>query len=110
MPPGAMVSARRHLRQDAPMTPAPMTPQRSYAMPGMWVSEYTLEAPLDWRNPDGEQLQLFVRELVDPDRRDTDLPLATYLQGGPGGANPRPLTGAGGWLRSEERRVGKGGG
>ncbi|HLS24596.1 MAG TPA: alpha/beta fold hydrolase [Beutenbergiaceae bacterium] len=80
------------------MTPAPMTPQRSYAMPGMWVSEYTLEAPLDWRNPDGEQLQLFVRELVDPDRRDTDLPLATYLQGGPGGANPRPLTGAGGWL------------
>lgn len=80
------------------MAQTPLTPQRTYAMPGMWVSEYTLQAPLDWTDPDGESLDLFVRELVHLDRRDADLPLATYLQGGPGGANPRPLTGAGGWL------------
>jgi pimeloyl-ACP methyl ester carboxylesterase len=35
--------------------------------------------------------------LVDPDRRDDDLPLLTYLQGGPGGQNPRPLR-ADGWV------------
>lgn len=73
-------------------------PPRTYSMPGMWVSERTIEVPLDWDEPSGETIEVFVRELVDPDRRDADLPLITYLQGGPGGANPRPLTGSGGWL------------
>src|SRR5699024_6194597 len=70
----------------------------SYSMPGMWVTERTVQVPLDWAAPDGERIDLFIRELVDPDRRHDDLPLLTYLQGGPGGANPRPLTGSGGWL------------
>src|SRR5699024_7611603 len=46
----------------------------------------------------GERIDLFIRELVDPDRRSEDLPLLTYLQGGPGGASPRPVNGSGGWL------------
>src|SRR5690625_4585615 len=41
---------------------------------------------------------ILIRELVDPDRRSEDLPLLTYLQGGPGGASPRPVNGSGGWL------------
>src|SRR5690625_2215261 len=53
----------------------------SYSMPGMWVTERTVQVPLDWAAPDGERIDLFIRELVDPDRRSED--------------------------RSEERRVGK---
>src|SRR5690625_3111300 len=67
----------------------------SYSMPGMWVTERTVQVPLDWAAPDGERIDLFIRELVDPDRRSEDLPLLTYLQGGPGGASPRPVNGRG---------------
>ncbi|HEU5130270.1 MAG TPA: alpha/beta fold hydrolase [Glycomyces sp.] len=73
-----------------------------YAMPGMWVRERTVRVPLDWWDPAGE-IDVFVREIVDPDRRgDESLPLLTYLQGGPGGANPRP-TEVSGWLEEALR-------
>src|SRR5699024_6124180 len=49
----------------------------SYSMPGMWVTERTVQVPLDWAAPDGERIDLFIRELVDPDRRSEDLPLLT---------------------------------
>ncbi|WP_022873023.1 alpha/beta fold hydrolase [Nesterenkonia alba] len=68
-----------------------------YSLPGLWVTEHTTTVPLDWQNPGGETLQLFVREIVDPDKKDVDLPLLAFLQGGPGGANPRPLQ-PGGWI------------
>lgn len=70
----------------------------AYSIPGVWVAERTIQVPLDWDDPASEAIELFVRELVDIDRRGADLPLLTYLQGGPGGANPRPLTGSEGWL------------
>ncbi|MCC8243125.1 alpha/beta fold hydrolase [Saccharothrix luteola] len=68
-----------------------------YAVPGAWVREFTVEAPLDWSAPGDETVELFVREFADPDRRHDELPLLTYLQGGPGGANPRPAV-LDGWL------------
>ncbi|MBT0771556.1 alpha/beta fold hydrolase [Kineosporia sp. J2-2] len=69
-----------------------------YPLPGAWVREFTVEVPLNWSAPDGASIELFVREFTDPDRRHDDrLPLLTFLQGGPGGANPRPV-GPGGWL------------
>jgi pimeloyl-ACP methyl ester carboxylesterase len=68
-----------------------------YSMPGMRVGERTVRVPLDWNDPARGDIEVFVRELVDPDRRGDDLPLLTYLQGGPGGANPRPLK-ADGWI------------
>lgn len=68
-----------------------------YSMPGLHVSEQTVPVPLDWNAPDGEQIELFVRELVDPERRDDDLPLLVYLQGGPGGESPRPVDRSG-WV------------
>ncbi|SLM92635.1 Proline iminopeptidase [Brachybacterium faecium] len=68
-----------------------------YHLPGLLVRERTLAVPLDWSSPDGEQIAVFVRELVDPERRDEELPLLTYLQGGPGGENPRPLR-VDGWI------------
>lgn len=88
-----------------------------YALPGIRVRERSLPVPLDWgasgdgptghsaggragasaSEPSTESIEVFVRELVDPERREEDLPLLTYLQGGPGGANPRPLR-ADGWI------------
>jgi len=68
-----------------------------YAIPGAVVREHTVPVPLVWDAPDtGETLDLFARELVAPDRRDDDLPLLLFLQGGPGGKAPRPTRG--GWI------------
>ncbi|KRC63036.1 proline iminopeptidase [Agromyces sp. Root81] len=53
--------------------------------------ELWLDVPLDWADPDGPTIRLFARELVDAARRDEDLPVLVYLQGGPGGKSPRPL-------------------
>ena len=68
-----------------------------YSMPGMWVREQSIRVPLNWQKSEGEQITVFVRELVDPHRKHDDLPLLTYLQGGPGGANPRPVEPTG-WI------------
>ncbi|MEV7610912.1 alpha/beta hydrolase [Microbacterium sp. NPDC089320] len=73
------------------------TATAQYMLPGIRVREYRTTVPLDWSAPDGETVELFVRELVDPDVDTADRPLLTYLQGGPGGANPRPL-GRDGWI------------
>ena len=68
----------------------------SYTIPGMHVREHTVEVPLDWSDP-GETITVFARELVDPVRRDEDLPLLVFLQGGPGGKGPRPVEPSG-WI------------
>jgi proline iminopeptidase len=69
-----------------------------YTIPGIHVTDRTLEVPLDWSRPDdGRWLTVFVRELVDPRKRGEELPLLVFLQGGPGGKGPRP-TGPDGWL------------
>ncbi|AEG43327.1 alpha/beta fold hydrolase [Isoptericola variabilis] len=69
-----------------------------YTIPGLHVTDRTLRVPLDWSRPDdGRSLTVFVRELVAPQRKDDDLPLLVFLQGGPGGKGPRP-TGPDGWL------------
>jgi pimeloyl-ACP methyl ester carboxylesterase len=49
---------------------------------------------LDWSDPDSPSIDLFFREIVDVERRDEDLPLLVYLQGGPGGMGLRPMPGA----------------
>ncbi|MEV4261740.1 alpha/beta fold hydrolase [Kribbella sp. NPDC049584] len=67
-----------------------------YTIPGMHVREHTLEVPLDWSKP-SEQITVFARELVDPIRKDEDLPCLLFLQGGPGGKGPRP-NGPAGWV------------
>ncbi|WP_210493724.1 alpha/beta fold hydrolase [Patulibacter sp. SYSU D01012] len=63
-------------------------------MPGIHVRDHEVPVPLDWDRPeDGRRLTLFARELVDPARRNADLPLLLFLQGGPGGKGPRPRPG-----------------
>lgn len=69
----------------------------SYLLPGIGVRERRISVALDRSGRLAGEVELLVRELVDPVRRDDDLPLLVYLQGGPGGANPRPLR-RDGWL------------
>nr|WP_319390744.1 alpha/beta fold hydrolase [uncultured Cohaesibacter sp.] len=68
--------------------------------PGIAYRDITLPVPLDWAQPDGESLTLFAREVVDPTRKDEDLPLLVFLQGGPGGKGPRPQGGGPVWLKT----------
>ncbi|TCC65831.1 alpha/beta fold hydrolase [Kribbella pittospori] len=70
----------------------------SYTIPGMHIREHTVSVPLDWSTPDGpDRIEVFAREVVDPVRKDDDLPYLVYLQGGPGGKAPRPVEPSG-WI------------
>ena len=66
--------------------------------PGIAYRDISLSVPLDWAKPEGEGLTLFAREVVDPTRKDDNLPLLVFLQGGPGGKGPRPMGGGPAWL------------
>lgn len=64
----------------------------TYYLPGMYTEDHSIRVPLDWSNPDdGRELNLFYRVLCAPGKENADLPLLVFLQGGPGGAGPRPL-------------------
>ncbi|PAU67130.1 alpha/beta fold hydrolase [Bifidobacterium criceti] len=76
-----------------------------YYLPGMHVAEHAIDVPLDWkghepgRGFDGPHITLFYRVLTAPDHIHDDMPLLLFLQGGPGGAGPRPLDPASdGWI------------
>ncbi len=72
--------------------------ETKYIIPGMAVTDFFTEVPLDWFNPSSTKtINVFARELVDPVRRGEELPVMVFLQGGPGGKGPRPL-GATGWI------------
>ena len=70
---------------------------RTYEIPGMVVREHTVPVPLHWGVDGSPTISVFARELVHPDKRDDDLPLLCFLQGGPGGKSPRPV-GGGDWI------------
>src|SRR3978361_2304382 len=70
-----------------------------YEIPGMLIREHLVSVPLDWSEPDGATIQGFAREIADSRQKDAALPLLVFLQGGPGGKSPRPLT-TEGWLGS----------
>jgi pimeloyl-ACP methyl ester carboxylesterase len=55
---------------------------------GLVLTEHTFDVPLDHARPDGERIQVFAREVADPDGRDR--PFLVFLQGGPGHEAPRP--------------------
>ena len=72
---------------------------KQYIIPGMMIRDMLVPVPLEWSNPAGSVLQIFVREIVDPARRRENLPVLAFLQGGPGGASPRPVGGGPPWLK-----------
>ena len=73
--------------------------------PGVAYRDITLPVPLDWAKPEGESLTLFAREVVDPARKEEDLPLLVFLQGGPGGKGPRPQGGGPAWLKNRTQDI-----
>src|SRR5690606_24284790 len=56
-----------------------------------------------WNESAGPTIQVFAREVVDASKRDADLPLLVFLQGGPGGKSPRPLEREG-WIGDAVKR------
>lgn len=79
-----------------PVPTAVPTTAPSRDLPPHRVREHVITVPVDHDDPGRfGSIQVFARELVDPGRDAEDLPLLLFLQGGPGGASPRPL--GGGW-------------
>ncbi|WEV72980.1 alpha/beta fold hydrolase [Bifidobacterium sp. ESL0790] len=82
-----------------------MTLLAKYYVPGLAVEDHSIQVPLDWRGHKpgegfaGESLSLFYRVVAAPEHVHDDLPLLIFLQGGPGGAGPRPLNpSSDGWI------------
>ncbi|MGH3277485.1 MAG: alpha/beta fold hydrolase, partial [Streptosporangiaceae bacterium] len=69
----------------------------SYRQPGLVLTDRTFGVPLDHQAPDGEQIEVYAREVVATDKAAAELPWLVYLQGGPGHGADRPL-GRSGWL------------
>jgi len=62
----------------------------SFRHPGTVLTDRFFSVPLDHRRPDGEQIEVFAREVVAADKADADLPWLLFLQGGPGFGAQRP--------------------
>lgn len=73
--------------------------------PGIRAADHSVRAPLDHAAASGhETIEVYAREVVGAEH-DTpqQLPWLLYLQGGPGGASPRPTTRVG-WLDAALKR------
>ena len=78
----------------------------THHLPGLVLIGHEFTVPLDYGNPGGSQLIVFVREVVAADKTTLDLPYLVYFQGGPGSGAPRPTENSGWWKRAlKEYRV-----
>jgi pimeloyl-ACP methyl ester carboxylesterase len=68
-----------------------------HRQPGIIVTDHRFQVPLDHAEPDGEQIEIFAREVAAATKDSDRLPWLLFLQGGPGNRSPRPL-GRDGWL------------
>ena len=69
----------------------------SYRQAGTVLADHLFAVPLDHGRPDGEQIEVFAREVVAAGQADADLPWLLFLQGGPGFGAQRPQ-GRDSWL------------
>ncbi|MBI1879371.1 MAG: alpha/beta fold hydrolase [Chloroflexi bacterium] len=69
-----------------------------HRVPGLVLTDHTFRVPLDHAQPEGEQIEVFAREVVAAAREAAQLPWLVFFQGGPGFASPRPLDNKG-WLK-----------
>ncbi|MCB5164225.1 alpha/beta hydrolase [Streptomyces bambusae] len=69
----------------------------SYRQPGVVLTDHHFTVPLDHRNPAGEQIELYAREVVAAGKDPSGLPWLVYLEGGPGCA-ARRFVGGQAWL------------
>jgi pimeloyl-ACP methyl ester carboxylesterase len=68
-----------------------------YRQPGTVLTDHVCAVPLDHGRPDGEQIEVFAREIVAATKAEADLPWLLFLQGGPGFGAQRPA-GREAWL------------
>ncbi|WP_030450951.1 alpha/beta fold hydrolase [Herbidospora cretacea] len=57
------------------------------------LTDHLFTVPLDHSDPSQGSIEVFAREAVDSGRTGDDLPWLLFLQGGPGGKAPRPMSG-----------------
>src|SRR6201985_3071918 len=78
----------------------------TFRHPGTVLTDRFFAVPLDHQRPDGEQIEVFAREVVAADNAGADLPWLLFLQGGPGFGAQRP-EGRNSWLNRalEDYRV-----
>ncbi len=69
----------------------------TYRQPGTVLTDHTFRVPVDHARPDGEQIELFARQVSAADSASAKLPWLLFLQGGPGFGAPRPV-GRDSWL------------
>src|SRR4029077_6655026 len=62
----------------------------TFRHPGTGLNDRFFAVPLDHQRPDGEQIEVFAREVVAAGKADADLPWLLFLQGGPGFGAQRP--------------------
>jgi pimeloyl-ACP methyl ester carboxylesterase len=62
----------------------------SFRQPGTMLCDRTFTVPLDHAQPDGEQIEVFGREVVAADPAAQHRPWLVFLQGGPGFGAQRP--------------------
>ena len=80
----AALTVRRPLPHAADLTQARARYRRiviSYRQPGTVLTDRFFAVPLDHGRPDGEQIEVFAREVVAADKADADLPVAAVPAG-----------------------------
>ncbi|ABZ77184.1 alpha/beta hydrolase fold [Shewanella halifaxensis HAW-EB4] len=65
---------------------------------GMVARKHQFRLPLNYQEPDGEQISIFAREISSPENQAKALPFIVFFQGGPGFGAIRP-TANGGWIK-----------
>ncbi|MEV6009693.1 alpha/beta fold hydrolase [Streptomyces sp. NPDC051976] len=72
----------------------------AYRQAGLRLADHVFTVPLDHHRPDGEQIEVFAREVTAPGPTAAERPWLLYLEGGPGHPAPRPTDSQleGGWL------------
>ena len=70
----------------------------THRWPGLRLTDHTFSIPLDHAAPEGEQLEVFAREVTSSSPAAEKLPWLVFFQGGPGFASPRPYDNDG-WLK-----------
>lgn len=75
-----------------------MQSSKPYRLAGLELVDHHFEVPLDYGQPDGRKIDLFVREVCDLDPKSQKKPFLVFLQGGPGFRAPCPIVKEG-WLK-----------
>ena len=70
----------------------------THRLPGLVLTDHVFGLPLNYAVPDGDQIEVFAREVVAADRQHDELPWLVFFQGGPGSPSPRPSS-SNGWLK-----------